>query len=153
MEIWLLLALVGGGVAIASLAVLLMSARQKLEDRTERLEYSEADLRGVWEARAQDAARLAEAARKADRLKEENARLVDQVAELNKEREDHQEKLRWLQRAEEELREAFKASISEALQGNGDRFLNRAREELGSPGRAMEKTLEEMNLQAREMER
>ncbi len=156
MEIWLVLALVGGGAAVVLFAVLLMSARRQLKDRTERLEYLEADLRGVWDAKAlleQEVKRLAEVIREGDRLKEENAQLREQVADLNKQREDYQEKMRWLQRAEEELRDAFKASISEALQGNGAQFLHRACEDLRSPGRAVEKTLEDLDLQAREMER
>lgn len=155
MEVWLSLTLIGIPIALVLLALLLVSARRELKEKTERLEHLENDLRGIWDAKTrveQEVKRLADTEQQDDVLREENARLREQLAEIKKKLQAGQERIRWLQGAEEELRAAFKASIAEVLQGNGDQFLNRAREQLGNPSRSAEKTLEQLDIHIRDME-
>ncbi len=61
---------------------------------------------------------------------QENEQLRIQLTELKKEREADAEKLQWVERAQEHLRDAFKALASESLQSNAEEFLKRARDQL-----------------------
>ncbi len=55
-----------------------------------------------------------------------------QLAEASQARRADAEKLQWSERREAQLREAFQALASEALQSNADDFLKRAREQLSA---------------------
>jgi len=64
------------------------------------------------------------------RLQEENSQLRADVASGAKEREAQEEKLTWVDKAREELREAFQALSANALKSNADEYLKRTREQL-----------------------
>lgn len=65
-------------------------------------------------------------------LRQENEALKVQLAELKKEKEAEAAKLGWVERAQEQLREAFQALASQALQSNAEQFLRRSRDQLES---------------------
>jgi len=67
-----------------------------------------------------------------DVSREENAKLREMIASNNKERESTSEKLQWIDRAQEHLRETFQALSGQILAGNTDEFMKRARETLDS---------------------
>lgn len=58
------------------------------------------------------------------------ANLKVEVAELKKEKEATDEKLRWAEQAETHLREAFESLASKALQTNNEEFLKHARSQV-----------------------
>lgn len=105
-----------------------------------------------------------------DSLRGENEQLKVQIARLEEERKASEEKLQWVEGAQEKLREAFGALASQALASNADQFLKRARdqltslltqvrgdwgthkEELKNLVQPLEKTLEAMDKQVRELE-
>jgi len=105
-----------------------------------------------------------------DSLRGENEQLKVRIARLEEERKASEEKLQWVEGAQEKLREAFGALASQALQSNADQFLKRARdqltslltqvrgdwgthkEELKNLVQPLEKTLEAMDKQVRELE-
>ena len=62
-----------------------------------------------------------------DSLRGENEQLKVQIARLEEERKASEEKLQWVEGAQEKLREAFGALASQALQSNADQFLKQAR--------------------------
>jgi len=67
-----------------------------------------------------------------DIFREENAQLREAIASYKKERESTNEKLEWLDRAQEHLRDTFQALSGQILAGNTDEFMKRARETLDS---------------------
>ncbi len=67
-----------------------------------------------------------------DIFREENAQLREAIASYKKERESTNEKLQWLDRAQEHLRDTFQALSGQILAGNTDEFMKRARETLDS---------------------
>jgi len=105
-----------------------------------------------------------------DSLRGENEQLKVQIARLEEERKANKEKLQWVEGAQQQLRETFEALASQALASNADQFLKRARdqltslltqvrgdwgthkEELKNLVQPLEKTLEAMDKQVRELE-
>lgn len=105
-----------------------------------------------------------------DYLRGENEQLKVQIARLEEERKANKEKLQWVKGAQQQLRETFEALASQALASNADQFLKRARdqltslltqvrgdwgthkEELKNLVQPLEKTLEAMDKQVRELE-
>lgn len=65
-----------------------------------------------------------------DSLRGENEQLKVRIARLEEERKASEEKLQWVEGAQEKLREAFGALASQALASNADQFLKRARDQL-----------------------
>jgi DNA recombination protein RmuC len=60
----------------------------------------------------------------------ENEQLRIQLAQLQAVREVEEEKLKWIEQAQEQMREAFQALASQTLQTNSDEFLKRSREQV-----------------------
>jgi len=105
-----------------------------------------------------------------DSLRGENEQLKVHIARLEEERKASEEKLQWVDGAQEKLREAFGALASQALASNADQFIKRARdqltslltqvrgdwgthkEELKNLVQPLEKTLEAMDKQVRDLE-
>ena len=56
----------------------------------------------------------------------------ERLAAMDKEREADRDKLAWIEKAEEQLREAFQALASKSLQANAETFTRQAREQLDS---------------------
>lgn len=104
------------------------------------------------------------------RLREENITLKIQQAQSQKEHQLDSEKARWVEEAQQRLREAFEALASKALRSNADAFLKRSHEQLntlltGIKGdwgtqkeevrnlvQPLEKTLATMDIQLRTLE-
>jgi DNA recombination protein RmuC len=115
----------------------LASAREReleLKARACELECElrdEADRRAVAETIAQSAPRLeAELALQRSAILELRERIAALTAELENERRAAAEKLAVVERAREELGQAFKAASAEALKNNSEAFLAHAEEKL-----------------------
>lgn len=112
-----------------------LSERQD-EVRQERLRVDEAraEIRQLSEAKAR-------AEQQADRVQGLETELKDardasrraelKAAELAKEREADSEKLRWVEKAEGQLRDVFRGLASRSLQDNTEEFLKHARQQMG----------------------
>ena len=117
------------------------AAARALTDRQEevrqerlRLEEARAEIRELSEAKAraeQQAGRVEGLEVELKEARAANQRVELQAATLAKEREADTEKLRWVEKAEERLREVFQALASRSLQDNTDGFLKHAREQMG----------------------
>jgi DNA recombination protein RmuC len=66
----------------------------------------------------------------AENLKGENEKLKIKLAEISKERESDKEKLEWLKKAENELREAFESLSAKVLRTNTSQFMEQANEQI-----------------------
>lgn len=66
------------------------------------------------------------------RMADENEQLKVQLAGLKKQTEVDQERLQWVERAQEKMREAFDALAGQALNANASQFLKHAREQVES---------------------
>ncbi len=79
------------------------------------------------------------------------------LAEVNKEREADAEKLQWVDRAQQEMRDAFEALASQSLHTNADAFMARAGEQLnGILGKMVEpltSNLDKLDMEVRELEK
>ena len=112
----------------------LAERHEEVRQERMRVEEARAEIRGLSEAKAR-------AEQQADRvqgleveLKEARAahqRVELEAATLAKAREADVEKLRWVEGAEEKLREVFQALASRSLQDNTEGFLKHAREQMG----------------------
>lgn len=60
----------------------------------------------------------------------ERAGLLERIAGLEAERRAAEEKMGWMQKAEQELREAFQALAASSLKSNAEAFLTQAREQI-----------------------
>jgi DNA recombination protein RmuC len=112
-----------------------------------------AETRSLAEDRAraaQEASRIPELQAKLDKLAAENADLLARIAGLSQRQEAEKEKSLWLDKAQEQLREAFQALAANALRSNSEEFTNRTREQLVAP---LEKSLKGLDDQVREMEK
>jgi DNA recombination protein RmuC len=114
--------------------------------------------------------RLQSAEERAQKLEQENAQLQEKRSELERELGKLQEQTKWIETAEARLREVFQALATDALQRNADEFIKRARDQLNeviaqvqgnlSTHREqiygliepLEKTLENLDAQVRELE-
>jgi DNA recombination protein RmuC len=107
---------------------------QKLEERARGLDLAlraEADRRAVAETRAESMAPLAsELDEKRGAVTELRERLAALTTELENERKTSAEKLAVVERAREELGQAFRAASAEALKNNSAAFLAHAEEKL-----------------------
>lgn len=112
--------------------------------RSELLEARDAHARADEVAR-----RVPELERVLDGLRNENTRLVAELAALRKEREASLEKIQWLEQAEQKLRDAFRALASEVLQSNSSELLQQSRMALFEP---MKQALEKLDAHVRELE-
>lgn len=65
-----------------------------------------------------------------ENLKEENEELKIKLAELSKERESDKEKLEWVKKAENELREAFESLSAKVLRINTSQLIEQANEQI-----------------------
>ena len=104
------------------------------------------------------------------RIEGERDRLLVENAELRKDKEASQEKILWMEKAEEKLREAFDSLASRALKENSNIFMNQSRtqleslhslikgdwtsqkEEMRGLVSPLEKDLEKLDKQVRDME-
>jgi len=66
------------------------------------------------------------------KLTDENARLMVEIAELKKENQLNNEKILWTEKAQEQLKDAFSSLASQALRGNAEDFLKTAKQSLES---------------------
>ena len=64
------------------------------------------------------------------KLSEENSKLSIEAAELRKERESFIEKIAWTEKAQQQLKDAFNSLATEALRGNAEDFLKKAKDSL-----------------------
>jgi len=82
-------------------------------------------------------------------LVRENTSLQTRLAELAKEKDAETDKVGWLDKARQELREAFQSLASDALRGNSEQFAGMTREQFVLP---LEKGLKSLDEQVRRME-
>ncbi len=122
------------GAALGAL-VLWLWGRGRLAVLRERLEQSDRRLASA-EAEAGDAERLR----------------ID-LATLQARRDADAERLAWIHTAEEQLRASFQALAGEALQQSSDDLLGRSREQLRHLVEPVEKTLDALGAQVREIEK
>lgn len=66
------------------------------------------------------------------RAPQKNEEIKIKLAELQKEREAAQEKLEWVEKAQQQMKESFEALSSKALQANSDELIKRSREQTES---------------------
>ena len=143
MELILVIIGVAVGAAVAWIvarsrhdAVTRALAHREEEARQERarLEDAQANIRQLSEDKAraeQQADRVPGLEGQLRELRDASQRVQVQAAELAKEREADAAKLRWVEAAEERLREVFQALASRSLQDNTEGFLKHAREQMG----------------------
>lgn len=89
-------------------------------------------------------------------IRKEKEQLRIEVAELNKEREADNEKLKWLEVAEQKLRDSFQALASEALRSNNQEFRQLTQDQvvgLQNLITPLEKGLNNLDMQVRELEK
>jgi DNA recombination protein RmuC len=132
METSLIVLFILAGIAIF-FGSFLWATRRTLREKKAQIEQLDIEIRAALESKAraeQDAGRLHQVEETLGEIRAENVGLKEQVAKLTTEREANQEKIQWVDRATEALREIFKASASEVLQGNSAEFLKHAREQL-----------------------
>lgn len=148
-------------------------AQKDLQQERQRSTELTAEVRRLAEARAraeETAQRVPELERETRGLREGATQLEVKIAELQKEAEGAAEKSRWVDMAEQKLREAFQALASQSLQNNTGEFLKHAREQIhglltqvrGDWGThkaeirnlvdPLEKTVKELDQQVRAME-
>lgn len=112
-----------------------LAARQEeVRQERERAEAARAEVRELSEARARAEQRADRVQGLEDELRnarEACQRMEVRAAESAKEREADAEKLRWVETAEEKLREVFQALASRSLRDNTDGFLKQTREQMG----------------------
>lgn len=118
----------------AAVARALADRQEEVRQERLRVEEARAEIRELSEARAraeQQAGRVEglEVDLKETRAASQRAEL--QAATLAKEREADAEKLRWVEKAEERLRDVFQGLASRSLQDNTDGFLKHAGEQMG----------------------
>jgi DNA recombination protein RmuC len=76
-----------------------------------------------------------------------------QVASLQKELEAHEEKLKWVATAEENMRDAFKALASDALKSNAETLTAGAKKDLEGIVNPLKKNLDSLDGHVRELEK
>ncbi len=96
---------------------------------------------------------LEEENKKIKQLTEINRQLEIKSAELIKEKEADIEKLKWLETAEEKLREAFEALSSHALRATSSQFMEQSKEQLKNILEPLIKDLDKMDKQVQEIEK
>lgn len=140
--LYLALGLAAGGVLTwmaarsrhAAVARELAARQDEVRGERERVESAQAQVRELSEARARAEQRADRVQGLEDELRNARAahqRMEVQAAETAKEREAEAEKLRWVETAEQKLREVFQALASRSLQDNTDGFLKQTREQMG----------------------
>ncbi len=118
----------------AAVARALTDRQEEVRQERLRVEEARAEIRELSEAKAraeQQAGRVEGLEVELKDARAANQRVELQAATLAKEREADAEKLRWVEKAEERLREVFQALASRSLQDNTDGFLKHAREQMG----------------------
>jgi DNA recombination protein RmuC len=117
-------------------AILWIQLRVK-SGEIERLATERNELRPLLEESVRLRALLAEKehqiealTRELAEIRQENLRLNRENAGLKEELRADEEKLRWLELAEQKLRDAFSALAGEVLKGNAEEFLKQSRAEL-----------------------
>ena len=118
----------------AAVARALTDRQEEVRQERLRVEEARAEIRELSEAKAraeQQAGRVEGLEVELKEARAANQRVELQAATLAKEREADAEKLRWVEKAEERLREVFQALASRSLQDNTDGFLKHAREQMG----------------------
>ena len=118
----------------AAVARALTDRQEEVRQERLRVEAARAEIRELSEAKAraeQQAGRVEGLEVELKEARAANQRVELQAATLAKEREADAEKLRWVEKAEERLREVFQALASRSLQDNTDGFLKHAREQMG----------------------
>jgi DNA recombination protein RmuC len=116
-----------------SLETQLKSQEAECQEKTQRLQEVELELRDALDKRAraeENVKRIPELESELSNLRKENTDLRAEIAELKKERETDKEKILWIEKAQAQMREAFHALASEALKSNAEEFLKHARTQL-----------------------
>jgi DNA recombination protein RmuC len=85
-------------------------------------------------------------------LQGEKVQLHEEIATLKASREADAEKLTWLDKAQESMREAFQALASQTLRSNSEEFLKTHREQLQNLVQPLDKALQDMRQNVRELE-
>ncbi|MCS7281263.1 MAG: DNA recombination protein RmuC [Desulfobacterota bacterium] len=109
------------------------SLQTEIEDSKKRLFEVQLELKEALDSKAraeENAKRLPEIEKLIADLREENVNLKTRVAELTKEKELDSEKIRWVEEAQNRLREVFQALASEVLQSSSEEFLKYTRSQL-----------------------
>jgi len=117
----------------AAASTQLTAAQSQLTETERQLQQTQSELRQAVDAKAraeQAATRVPELEQEVSGLREKNTSLSTEVAQLKRGQQADQEKIEWVNKAEEQLREAFQALAGQALQNNAGEFLRSARQQL-----------------------
>lgn len=87
------------------------------------------------------------------RSEKELSELRSQVAALEKERENHFEKLEWVKNAEEHMRDAFKSLAGDVLRSNSESLASQAMKDLQGIVNPLKENLSSLDSHVRELER
>jgi DNA recombination protein RmuC len=85
-------------------------------------------------------------------LQDEKIRLHEENASLKAYRQADEERLTWLDKAQESLRESFQALAGQTLRSNSEDILKRHQEQLSNLVQPLDKVLQEMKQNLRELE-
>lgn len=140
--LYLLLGMASGGIAVWWLLRLrhgtverdLSLSRKELQDERLKMEGVLAEMRLLSDAKAraeQQAERVPELEGELREVREQLRAIELRAASVEKERESAEEKLRWVEVAEQKLREVFQALASQSLQNNSGEFLKQVRSQMG----------------------
>ena len=180
-----LLAALVGFIAAAAIAFFLNRAgkrqlsehaarlTEQVAEKELKLQESQSELRNVLEAKGraeQESSRVPKLESSISELQKTNTLLQTQVAAILTQEETNVEKLRWIEQAEQQLRETFQALAGQALRANSNQFLETAKQqtqglltevrgdwntqkvEMEKLVQPLEKTLDSMSSQVRELE-
>jgi len=112
----------------------LLLSRQEVQSERARMEAAVAEIRLLSDAKAraeQEAGRIPELETQLRDLRENLRAIEMRATAIQKERESAEEKLHWVEVAEQKLREVFQALASQSLQNNSGEFLKQVREQMG----------------------
>jgi len=105
--------------------------RERLQTAVQRLPHLEEDIKG---------------------LQDEKIQLHEEIASLKAYRQADEERLTWLDNARESMREAFLALSGETLRSSSEDILKAHKEQLGNLVQPLDKVLQEMRQNLRELE-
>ncbi len=122
---------VGLALGLGLMALTAGARRARLQAELQRLPQLEEELRG---------------------LQDEKLRLHEEIAALKAYRQADEERLGWLDRAQEAMREAFAALAGQSLRANSEDILRAHKEQLHTLVEPLDKTLQEMRRNLQELE-
>ena len=117
-------------------------AKTNLTEQAEKLQDITAKYQTIREEKAGlevRAARIPELENRIGQLQTDTGNLIAEISRYKQQVESEGEKLQWLEKAQETLRESFESLSGKALRENSDEFLKRAREQMDNVKQLLQK--------------